>query len=212
MLESLFEKFGLTFDSDQMIFSEYEPGNTCYFLLEGKVKIVKTVGGAQKTLDIIEKGNFFGEMAILETENRSASAIALENVRVLKFTRDNFDTMMNSQPQLALKLLRSFSSRIYDAKRKLQTLLLDDPKLRVIDVFVMLAEKEADYASASRMVFHITVDDVASWCGLPSTDVQKVLEAYAQKRKIEILVDRIVVQNINDFTRLINYHRKNLSH
>ena len=210
MLEALFEKFGVSFKSDELIFCEHEQGEECYFVLEGKVKITKTVGNTQKNLDIIEKGNFFGEMAILEAEPRSASATAIGNVRALRFDHSNFDSMIHSQPQLGFRLLLSFCKRIYDAKRKLQILHLDDPKLRVSDVFVMLAERDLSYGKSTRMVFNVTVDDVASWCGLPNGDVQRVINAFVRRNQVELYVDHIIITNINDFTRIVNYHRKNL--
>lgn len=211
MLEALYEKIGTSFNSGDMIFCEYEPGNECYFLLEGKVKITKTVAGTQKTLDIIDKGSFFGEMAILEAELRSASAIAVENVSALKFNRSNFDSMMHGQPQLALSLLAIFCSRIYDAKRRLQILLLDDSQLRVSDVFVMLAEKDPDYGKVAKMIFNITVEDVAAWCSLPREEVQRIINIFVRRDKVEHFADRIVIHNINDFIRLVTYHRKNLN-
>ena len=210
MLEALFEKFGVSFKSEELIFCEYEPGEECYFILEGKVKITKTVGNTQKNLDVIEKGNFFGEMAILEAESRSASAIAIGNVRALKFNHSNFDSMIQSHSQLGFRLLLSFSKRIYDAKRKLQILHLEDPELRVSDVFVMLAERDPSYGNITRMVFNVTVDDVASWCGLPREDVQRVINTFMRRNKIELYADYIVILNINDFSRIVNYHRKNL--
>ena len=210
MLEALFEKFGVSFKSDELIFCEYEPGEECYFILEGKVKITKIVGNTQKNLDIIEKGSFFGEMAILEAEPRSASATALGSVRALKFNHSNFDSMIKSQPQLGFSLLLTFCKRIYDAKRKLQILHLDDPKLRVSDVFVMLAERDPSYGKSTRMVFNVTIDDIASWSGLPSGDAQRVINTFVRRTKVELYADHIVILNINDFTRIVNYHRKNL--
>ncbi len=211
MLEALYEKFGVTFKSSQIIFCEHEPGEDCYFILKGKVKITKTVGTTQKTLDVIDKGNFFGEMAILETEPRSASAIAAEDIRALKFNRVNFDMMIHKQPQLALKLMFSFCGRIHDARRRLQILHIEDPQVRVSDVFVMLAEKDPRYGKVSRMNFSITVNDVASWGGLPVGDVQRVMNIFVRRDKIEIYADHIVIHNINDFSRLVTYHRKNIN-
>lgn len=208
--ESLFEKFGKTFEPGQIIFCEYEPGNDFYFIQEGRVKIIKTIGNSQKTLDVLTAGDIFGEMAILEEEPRSASAIAIDRVRTLFFNRKNFDSLMMGHPQLAYKLLVTFSRRIYDAKRRLQILLLDDPQAKVADVFLMLAEKDPHYGQIKQMVFNINVDDVANWCGLPSTEVQKVLGIFVKQGKVELFADRIVVTNINDFTRLIAAKKKSL--
>ncbi len=209
--ESLYEKFGVEFQMGQIIFCEFEPGNECYFILEGKVRIVKNVHHAQKTMDIIGEGSFFGEMAILEAAPRSASAIAIQKTRALKFTSNNFDALMNSQPQLAYSLLLIFASRIYDAKRRLQILLLKDPQIKVSDVFLMLSEKDPHYGKVSEMIFPISVDDVASWCSLPVGDVQRIINLLVKRGKVELHADRIIVHNINDFSRSVAAHRRSVS-
>lgn len=207
--ESLYEKFGIGFEPGQIIFCEYEPGNECYFILDGRVKITKTVGNTQKTLDVIGSGDFFGEMAILEEEPRSASAIAVDSVRALKLNRVNFDSLMNGQPQLAYRLMMIFARRIFDARRRLQILLLDDQQARVADVFCMLAEKDPQYGHTNQMIFNVTVDDVAAWCGIPAAEVQRVISGFVKQGKLELFADRIVVTNINDFTRVVQARRKN---
>ncbi len=70
---SLFEKFAKTYEKGEIIFCEYEPGNTFYLIQSGNVKIVKIFGGIEKTIDILKPGEFFGEMALLENAPRSAS-------------------------------------------------------------------------------------------------------------------------------------------
>ncbi len=206
--ESLFDKFGKVFEPGELIFCEFEPGNDFYFIQEGRVKIVKTIGGSQKTLDVLEPGDIFGEMAILEEEPRSASATAVDTVRALHFNRENFDSLMNGNPQLAYRLLVIFSTRIYDAKRRLQILLIEDIQAKVADVFLMLAEKDPEYGNITQKVFNITVDDVASWCASPIGDVQKVISGFVKQGKLELFADRIVVSNINDFSRIVHAKKK----
>jgi len=208
--ESLFEKFGKIFEPGQIIFCEYEPGNDFYFIQEGDVKIIKTMGDTQKTLDILTTGDIFGEMAILEEQPRSATAIAVDRVRTLHFNRTNFDTLMNGNPQLAYRLLQIFSTRIYDAKRRLQVLLQEDIQAKVADAFLMLAEKNPEFGQINQLIFNITLDELASWCGQPSEEVQKVVSQHVKQGKVELYGDRIVVNNINDMIRVVNSRKKNL--
>lgn len=208
--ESLFDKFGMVFEPGQIIFCEYEPGNDFYFIQDGHVKIIKTIANTQKTLDVLATGDIFGEMAILEAEPRSATAIAIDTVKSLHFDRENFDSLMHGNPQLAYRLLVIFSTRIYDAKRRLQILLLDDMQAKVADVFLMLAEKDPDYGQITQKVFNITVDDVANWCAQPVGEVQKVISSFVRQGKVELYADRIVINNINDFTRIIASKKKTI--
>jgi len=206
--ESLFDKFGKVFEPGEIVFCEYEPGNDFYFIQDGRVKITKTIANTQKTLDVLTAGDIFGEMAILEEEPRSATAIAIDTVKTLHFNRDNFDSLMHGNPQLAYRLLVVFSTRIYDAKRRLQILLLDDMQAKVADVFLMLTEKDPDYGQITQKVLNITVDDVANWCAQPIGEVQRVISSFMKQGKIELFADRIVVNNINDFARLIATKKK----
>ena len=209
--ESLFDKFGKVFEPGEIIFCEYEPGTDFYFIQDGHVKIIKTLANAQKTLDVLESGDIFGEMAILEEAPRSATAMAVDRVKALHFNRENFDSLMHGNPQLAYRLLVIFSTRIYDARRRLQILLLEDIQAKVADVFLMLAEKHPEGEGENQpKIFNVTVDDVANWCGQSVGDVQKVLNNFVKQGKVELFADRIVIQNVNDFARLVASKRKAL--
>lgn len=199
----LFDKFGVEYAPNEIIFTEFEPGNEFYFIQDGRVKIVKIINNIEKTLEIMEVGDVFGEMAILEEEPRSASAIAVDHVKLLRFHRDNFDALLQGNPQLAYKLLVIFSKRIYDQKRRLMTLLLDDPQLKVMDVLNMLTEHDSQIDLQEAITVNVTVQEVANWAGMQVNDVQKVLTHFNKLGKIELYNDRIVVNNIRDFQRVV---------
>ncbi|MBP7280710.1 MAG: Crp/Fnr family transcriptional regulator [Leptospiraceae bacterium] len=208
MLEAMFGKFGKVFKPNEIIFCEYEPGNDFYLIQEGQVKITKTVGSSIKTLDVLESGDIFGEMAILEEQPRSATAVCITEVRALNFNRANFELLMTKNPQLALRVLTIFSTRIYDAKRRLMILLMDDIIGKVSDVFMMLYEKQGINDHQKEVTLKVTVDDVGHWCGQPVGEVQKVLAQLKKSGKIDIYNDRVVVHNIQEFQRIVAQKRK----
>lgn len=208
MLDAMFGKFGKVYKPNEIIFCEYEPGNDFYLIQEGQVKIVKTVGASLKTLDILEAGDIFGEMAILEEQPRSATAVTITEVKALNFNRANFELLMTKNPQLALRVLTIFSTRIYDAKRRLMILLMDDIVGKVADVFLMLYEKQAINDTQKEVTIKATSDDVANWCGQPSSEVQKVLQQFKKNGRVEIFADRIIIHNIQEFQRIVAQKRK----
>lgn len=208
--EKLFDKFGVEYKPNDIIFCEFEPGNDFYFIQSGRVEIVKIINNREKTLDILGPGDVFGEMAILEEEPRSASAIAIEHVKLLRFRRENFDALLQGNPQLAYKLLVIFSKRIYDAKRRLMILLLDDPQLKVMDVMNMLAEQDPHLDVQEPVTLRVTVQEIANWAGMQINDVQKILTHLNKLGKIELFNDKVVVRNIRDFQRLVNSRRKSM--
>jgi len=208
--ERFFEKFGVEYAPNEIIFCEWEPGNEFYFIQSGNVRIVKLIQNREKNLSVLTDGDVFGEMAILEEQPRSATAIAIDHVKLLKFHRDNFDTLMAGNPQLAFKLLVIFSKRIYDAKRRLMILLLEEPQLKIMDVMVMLAEQDPHLDLQNEITLQVTAQDVARWAGLTEDDAQKELTHLSRTDKIELFGDKIVVKKIREFQRLVASRRKSM--
>lgn len=205
---SMFDRFAVTFEKGDIIFCEYEPGDTFYLIQAGRVQIVKIMDDLEKNLDILHPGEIFGEMAILEEAPRSASAIALDPVRALEFNRENFEVLMMGNPQIALKLLKLLTKRIYDQKRRFMILTLDDEAARVADVFLMLDEtRPNEEEDTNERTFNTTVDDVAHWAGMSPEACRDILNHFSSQRRVALYQDRIVVENINDFARFVQSRR-----
>jgi CRP-like cAMP-binding protein len=204
-----FGRFTRTFQAGEMIFSEFEPGDTFYLIQSGRVELVKIIGDIERTLDILQPSEMFGEMAILENSPRSATAIALDTVKVLEFNSKNFEILMLGNPQIALKLLRMFTKRIYDSKRRFMILTLEEPQAKIADVFLMLDETQANIdRSTERREFKTSVDDIAHWAGMSINETRDVIGSFVKQRRMEMYPDRIIVMNINDFSRFVNSRRK----
>jgi hypothetical protein len=92
------------------------------------------------------------------------------------------------------------------------TLTLDDDQARIADVFLMLDETQTDSNKLSKLserrVFKASGDDIAHWAGVSTTLARDILSHFVIQRRIEIYPDRIVVKNINDFSRFVNSRRK----
>jgi CRP-like cAMP-binding protein len=206
---SAFQRFARVYQKGEVIFSEYEPGDAFYLIQQGRVQITKIMGEIEKTLDILQPPEIFGEMAILEEAPRSATAIAYDTVKVLEFNRANFEVLMMGNPPIALRLLKLFTKRIYDQKRRFMILTLEDPQARVADVFLMLDETSPTQNSDSpSREFKTTLDDIAHWAGMNPESVRDVLNHFATQRRVEVFPDKIVVKNISDFQRFVNSRRK----
>ena len=205
-----FGRFSRTFHQGEIIFSEFELGDTFYLIQSGRVQLVKLVGDIERTLDILYPSEMFGEMAILESSPRSATAIALDEVKVLEFNSQNFEILLLGNPQIALKLLKMFCKRIYDSKRRFMILTLQEPQAKIADVFLMLDETQPDIdKTTERREFKTTVEGVAHWAGMSVNEVRDILGHFTNQRRVEIFPDRIFVKNINDFVRFVSSRRNN---
>ncbi len=95
------------------IFRTGDPGDAMYLIDVGKVQIsITDADGAAVTLAELGPGDFFGDMAMLDGQGRSANAIAIEDARLAKLTRDDFLSFMRSDPRVALELLTALTARL----------------------------------------------------------------------------------------------------
>jgi CRP-like cAMP-binding protein len=206
-----FSRFTRIFRAGEIIFSEHEPGDTFYFIQSGRVKLIKDAGEVERTLDILQASEMFGEMAILENSPRSATAIALDDVKLLEFNEQNLELIILGNPQVAFKLLKVFSRRLYDAKRRIMILTLPGPHAKVADVFLMLDETQTNIdKSTDRREFQTTIEDIANWAGMTVTQTKDAMAQFVTQNRLELFPDRIVVKNINDFIRYVNARRNQL--
>jgi K+-sensing histidine kinase KdpD len=105
-----------TFPENTVIFNENTRGGRLYLILEGKVHISKiTTIGQETTLALLEKGEFFGEMELLDNEPRSARTLALEKTIVAGLSKNDFDNLIKSNHIIALNVLRTISKRLRTA-------------------------------------------------------------------------------------------------
>lgn len=199
-----FERFAKKYEPEEVIITEFEPGNSFYLIQSGEVQLIKCVNGTKKNLDILKPGEFFGEMAILDNSPRSATCMAIGYVECLEFNKENFSVLITGNPQLALILLKLFCKRIYDQKRRLRILAIKDYSLRIADVFLMYDEMEpaSNPAEHSRK-FNITVSDVSHWAGLSPEITRNEINKYVEKRKLEIYDTYMIVTNIVELRRTV---------
>jgi CRP-like cAMP-binding protein len=108
---------GTVYQNGAVIVHEGEPGNCMYVVQSGQVEVVREGGGRERRLGLISEGGFFGEMAIFETEMRSATVRALGDARVLTIDKKALLRRIQEDPLLALNLLKTLSARLREARR-----------------------------------------------------------------------------------------------
>lgn len=103
-----------------VLFTEGDEGEEMYILRSGKVAIKKKVPHGEVTLAILEKGDFFGEMAILERMPRSATAEMAEEGDLVVIGGDVFGDMIKNTPEIAVRMLRKYSIRLRETTKQME--------------------------------------------------------------------------------------------
>ncbi|MCH9647957.1 MAG: cyclic nucleotide-binding domain-containing protein [Deltaproteobacteria bacterium] len=104
----------------EFVFQENDLGTEMYIVHEGQVEILESIGAEMKRLAVMEKGDFFGEMSLLDDLPRNASARALSDSRLLRINGSMFVQMLRKEPEIAIRIMRKFSRRLREADRMLK--------------------------------------------------------------------------------------------
>jgi CRP-like cAMP-binding protein len=121
--KSPFERYVVQHSLGDIIFSEGEIGTDMFILQSGTVELIKTIAGDTKVLATLEKGDFFGEMSVLEDLPRTATARARTDVEVVRINGATFDTMLKSNTEIAVRMMRKLSRRVREVTAMLEEAL-----------------------------------------------------------------------------------------
>jgi hypothetical protein len=106
----------------ETVFTEGDLGSEMYVVQTGEVRLFRMREGIKQELAILEKGDFFGELAVLEGLPRTSSAEALTDADLIEINSTTFDRMIRANIEIAVRMLRKLSGRLQEATHKLETL------------------------------------------------------------------------------------------
>ncbi|MBD3419957.1 MAG: cyclic nucleotide-binding domain-containing protein [Chitinivibrionales bacterium] len=184
------------FDKGQTIVLEEDNCEPTFFvILSGSVHVaVLTKEGRQTILATLKKGEFFGEMAILDGEPRSASVMAAEKCSLVMLYRTTFLTMLQDYPKIAIQMLVEMSQRLRKSNRHIHTLSLMSVYGRVADVLLQIAKDGGTRAGNMIIIAHRPKHQlIAEMAGTSRETVTRVLSQLQKKGYISIDRKKMVI-------------------
>ncbi|MCB5271468.1 MAG: cyclic nucleotide-binding domain-containing protein [Candidatus Cloacimonetes bacterium] len=116
----------MKFKKGTQIITENELSSSLFFLCKGRVEIKKDLKNPDTPaaqLSILEPGDFFGEMGVIDAEPRSASVLALDDVELLIIPKDDFIALSFKHPSVMFNLIRTLSDRLRNTNERFVTLM-----------------------------------------------------------------------------------------
>ncbi len=117
-----FQSFTVRFGAGERIFTEGDAAGTLFIVQSGKVQLFRVVDGQKRLHGVLEKGDFFGEMSLLEGLPRTHSAEAIEDAELIEINSATFDKMIKSNIEISIRMLRKLSIRLREAQRRIEAL------------------------------------------------------------------------------------------
>ena len=184
------------YPKDTVVFFENEEGDFFFTILEGRIKVtILGDDGREVILSMLGPGDFFGEMALLDNEPRSATAIAVEESELLSLHRNDFQSVLNDNRSITTALIRVLSARLRRANHQISTLALLDVYGRVARVIVDMAREEGKRLRDGRIAFRrATHQEIANRIGTTRETVTRMLKDLERQGLIHVEGKEIVVQ------------------
>ena len=165
--DDLFERYGRSFDAGAILYQEGDAADEVYVIHSGLVAMTTTVRGLARTLHEAGPGAVFGETALIMGRRREATATAVEDSQILVISRETFESMVTSNAEIAVRLIRKLASRLVTSHREIHTLLYRDPAARVASYLLDNVEAIAPTAAS-----------IASVVGLRPGQVSELLSKF----------------------------------
>jgi CRP/FNR family cyclic AMP-dependent transcriptional regulator len=132
-------------DAEQVLFQTGEPGDALYIVRSGEIELyIKDTAGQKIVLNVVRRGEMFGELSLLDSGPRSATAIALTDTELLVLDRDDLLLLFQKKPDAALHMLAAMSGMTRKADQLLRTRVSRNVNEEVQTHFTIL-ERIADW-------------------------------------------------------------------
>jgi CRP/FNR family cyclic AMP-dependent transcriptional regulator len=181
MTDSLFPRFGRDFSVGEVLFREGETGDEMFVIQTGRVRISKLVAGEQRSLATLGRGEFVGEMAILNEKPRTATATVVEDATLLVIGAKTLELMISNNSEIAFRLIKKLARRLDSADELVQILLNPDPQARVMMGLRRHAEAFGEETPTGTKV-NLSAEDLAKEVGTDVGHVHDVLRRLTRLR------------------------------
>jgi CRP/FNR family transcriptional regulator, cyclic AMP receptor protein len=181
-------------------------GNAIYFVVSGWVKVRRLSGDNAVTLAILGRGDFFGEMAILDESPRANDVLALSPVRLISFTAQKFIQTLFKDQQLHHRMLQLMVRRLRQSNIRYQ-LRHRPPAVKLANTLVEFGENYGQVNAQGKDIFNIPVKDLADVTDITVEETGKIMEKLESKGWIKINTERQLIHLLN-FKQLTNLARQ----
>jgi CRP/FNR family transcriptional regulator, cyclic AMP receptor protein len=194
-----------TFGRGETVFHKGDPGGSMFLILDGQVKIVlPSQDGEEALLGVLDEGECFGELSLLDGAPRSATIVATEPTETLMVQREDVIQAMATHPQLAVDLLRVLAGRLRETDEVVADAVFLDVPARLAKRLLELARDYGTTVPEGTLIgLRLTQTELASMVGATRESVNKHLGAFRTRGVLTLQRGRIVIHRPEELRRRI---------
>jgi CRP/FNR family transcriptional regulator, cyclic AMP receptor protein len=194
-----------TFPKNTILFSEGDQSDSFYIIRSGRVNVgINDEDGREVILSILGPGEYFGEIALMDGEPRSAYVMTKEPSQLVIISKNDFHGLLSSHPDIMTNLFRGLLKRFREANKKIESLALMDVYGRVARLLIHLAATtgkkadggRADLATDERVTIdeRLTHQEIANMVGASREMVSRVLKDLSNDGYISVHKKYITIE------------------
>lgn len=184
-----------SFRNGEMVFAQGDPGDALYAVVTGRVRIsAGAADGREIFLNIMEPGDTFGEIALLDGGARTASATATAGSELVSIRRDHFFSLLEREPRVALELLRLCGERLRWTSGLVEDAALLDASARLAKRLLSLCQLHGQ-RTGNGITLRISQEDLANFLGVSRQVVNQYLQTWKSRAWVDLGRGSITVRD-----------------
>lgn len=193
----LVQQYGRRFRQGEVLFREGEPATQAFLLHEGRVRLIKRVRLAERSLTVLRSGDLFGEGALLDGVMRSATALALSEGTAVVLDARTLRTVVERFPSLSERLVTQLVRRLRETEDQIEVLMVRDTQSKVITALLKMTRATAGTAELT-----LSPVELSSRVGLDVDAVKRAVMRLREQQYLRIVGDRIEIPDVDALRRL----------
>jgi CRP/FNR family transcriptional regulator, cyclic AMP receptor protein len=193
----LLGRYGRRYSAGETLFQEGMPATEAFLVHDGRVRLLKRVAMADRSLAILKEGDLFGEAALIEGTTYGSTAVGLTHGVILALDRKTFRGLLEKHPTVAARVIDQLVRRMRDAEDQIETMMLRGVQSRVTSALLKLAGRATGGAEVS-----ISPVELSVRVGLDVEAVKRTVQRLRDRQYIRITGERIEIPDIEALRRL----------
>lgn len=178
----------------QMVYSEGNYPNRVFYVVSGKVKTFKVnESGKELVTNFYNTGDFLGYVAMIEGTPYKETAEAIEDSKLAIIPSEEFDILINKNPQVARKFIKLLASNISEKENQLIGLAYNSLRKKVADALILLYNKYK--VNDEKYIINMSREALASIAGTATESLVRTLRDFSNEKLIEISGGNIIILN-----------------
>ncbi len=190
----------------QPLYLPGDPSSNVYLLKKGRVKIANTApSGKEVTFEILEPGEVFGELEVLEDTPRSTSAEALDDTLICVIPRKEFDQYLAMHPNVTVKLTKLIGLRLRKIQSRVEDLVFRDVPARLAHLLLELRKNDGiPERQGIRLKVKLTHQEMANLIGCSRETVSTIIGQFRDQGLLQIDGRTLIILNEKGLTRILD--------